>query len=101
MFSKNLSCGEGEIRTLGRLTPTPVFETGSFNHSDTSPSVKQQFLFLELRDYVFSSNQLGNHFCNHLATNYLKMKYPLSSFGSPQACNPKKVLLICSLVVFE
>jgi hypothetical protein len=39
MFSKNLSCGEGEIRTLDRLTPTPVFETGSFNHSDTSPSV--------------------------------------------------------------
>lgn len=29
--------GEGGIRTRGRVTPTPVFETGSFNHSDTSP----------------------------------------------------------------
>ena len=29
--------GEGGIRTRVRVTPKPVFETGSFNHSDTSP----------------------------------------------------------------
>lgn len=28
---------EGGIRTHGRLTPSPVFKTGSINHSDTSP----------------------------------------------------------------
>src|SRR5690349_8508924 len=29
--------GEGGIRTLGRIAPTPVFETGPFNRSGTSP----------------------------------------------------------------
>jgi len=29
--------GEGGIRTLGTVTRTPVFETGLFNHSSTSP----------------------------------------------------------------
>ena len=32
------SCGEGGIRTLGRLAPTPVFETGPIGRSGTSPS---------------------------------------------------------------
>jgi hypothetical protein len=30
--------GEGGIRTRGTQKGTPVFETGSFSHSDTSPS---------------------------------------------------------------
>src|SRR5216684_7130824 len=30
--------GEGGIRTLGELAPTPVFETGPIGHSGTSPS---------------------------------------------------------------
>ena len=29
--------GEGGIRTLGELAPTPVFETGTIGHSVTSP----------------------------------------------------------------
>jgi hypothetical protein len=29
--------GEGGIRTLGEVAPTPVFETGTFGHSVTSP----------------------------------------------------------------
>ncbi len=29
--------GEGGIRTHGTLARTPVFETGLFNHSSTSP----------------------------------------------------------------
>ena len=29
--------GEGGIRTHGRLTPTPDFESGTFDHSATSP----------------------------------------------------------------
>ncbi len=29
--------GEGGIRTLGRIAPTPVFETGPFGRSGTSP----------------------------------------------------------------
>ncbi len=29
--------GEGGIRTHGTRKGSPVFETGSFNHSDTSP----------------------------------------------------------------
>jgi hypothetical protein len=31
------SGGEGGIRTHGGVTPTPVFETGLFNRSSTSP----------------------------------------------------------------
>ena len=31
--------GEGGIRTHGRLTPTPDFESGTFDHSATSPMV--------------------------------------------------------------
>ena len=31
------SSGEGGIRTLGRVAPTPVFETGPIGHSGTSP----------------------------------------------------------------
>ena len=31
------SSGEGGIRTPGRLAPTPVFETGTFGRSVTSP----------------------------------------------------------------
>ena len=30
-------CGEGEIRTPEELSPLPVFETGAFDHSATSP----------------------------------------------------------------
>jgi hypothetical protein len=30
--------GEGGIRTHGRIAPTPVFKTGAFNRSATSPS---------------------------------------------------------------
>jgi hypothetical protein len=29
--------GEAGIRTLGRASTTPVFETGPFGHSGTSP----------------------------------------------------------------
>ena len=29
--------GEGGIRTPGRVAPTPPFQGGTFNHSDTSP----------------------------------------------------------------
>jgi hypothetical protein len=31
------SGGGGEIRTHGRVTPSPVFKTGAFNHSATPP----------------------------------------------------------------
>ena len=32
-----ISGGEGGIRTLGRVAPTPDFESGTFDHSATSP----------------------------------------------------------------
>ena len=35
-----VSGGEGGIRTLGGRKPSPVFKTGTFNRSVTSPSVK-------------------------------------------------------------
>ena len=31
--------GEDEIRTHERLSPLPVFETGAFDHSATSPCI--------------------------------------------------------------
>ena len=35
-FSR-IICGEGEIRTPEELTPLPLFESGTFDHSVTSP----------------------------------------------------------------
>ena len=35
-----LAGGEGGIRTLGTLARTPVFETGLFSHSSTSPEAR-------------------------------------------------------------
>ena len=32
--------GEGGIRTHGTLARTPVFKTGAFNHSATSPDAE-------------------------------------------------------------
>ena len=37
--------GEGGIRTHGGVTPTPVFETGLFNRSSTSPDEADKRLF--------------------------------------------------------
>ncbi len=37
--------GEAGIRTLGRLAPSPVFETGPFDRSGTSPTVVLQVLY--------------------------------------------------------
>lgn len=34
---RQLIGGSGEIRTHGRVTPSPVFKTGPFNHSGTLP----------------------------------------------------------------
>ncbi len=34
--------GGGGIRTHGRLAPTPVFETGPFNHSGTPPGLRRR-----------------------------------------------------------
>jgi hypothetical protein len=39
-LSNPLSCengGSGEIRTHGRVAPSPVFKTGTLNHSVTLP----------------------------------------------------------------
>ena len=36
--------GEGGIRTHGRLAPTPDFESGTFDHSATSPTLFQLYL---------------------------------------------------------
>ena len=38
ILSNSLSGGEGGIRTHGRIAPTPVFKTGAFNRSATSPA---------------------------------------------------------------
>ena len=37
LASSKLFGGEGGIRTHGRLAPTPDFESGTFDHSATSP----------------------------------------------------------------
>ena len=36
--------GEGGIRTHGRLAPTPDFESGTFDHSATSPTHIELYL---------------------------------------------------------
>src|SRR5580698_3276005 len=41
-FPSGVRSGERGIRTLGTLTGTPDFESGSFGHSDSSPPRKVQ-----------------------------------------------------------
>src|SRR4030065_2159932 len=41
LFSRLIDMGgEGGIRTHGRLAPTPDFESGTFDHSATSPAAR-------------------------------------------------------------
>src|SRR6202007_2551693 len=40
--------GEGGIRTHDTVTGIPVFETGSFSHSDTSPGVPSAISYYRL-----------------------------------------------------
>ena len=42
--TKKRNDGEGGIRTHGGVTPTPVFETGLFNRSSTSPEERPPIL---------------------------------------------------------
>ena len=51
--------GEGGIRTHGPLTGTPVFKTGAFNRSATSPRPVLALELSGLRGRAASS--LGNH----------------------------------------
>ncbi len=37
MLLTGCQCGEGEIRTPEELSPLPLFESGAFDHSATSP----------------------------------------------------------------
>ena len=50
------SGGEGGIRTLGTFDSTPDFESGTFDHSATSPNRKAIISLLASRDL------LGNWF---------------------------------------
>ena len=49
--------GEGGIRTHGTLARSPVFKTGAFDHSATSPNYlylsKLNKLFLKVKNYLF------------------------------------------------
>ena len=47
--------GEGGIRTHGGLAPTPVFKTGAFNRSATSPYKDNQV------DYVCDQDLADHH----------------------------------------
>jgi hypothetical protein len=42
LWLQHLGSGGGGIRTHGRLAPTPVFETGPFDHSGTPPGVARR-----------------------------------------------------------
>ncbi len=44
-----LCSGEGGIRTLGTREGTPVFETGTFGHSVTSPNYRQRVTLIHGR----------------------------------------------------
>ena len=52
------SGGEGGIRTHGGLAPTPDFESGTFDHSATSPGRKS--VFSKDRDFNRSMTASAN-----------------------------------------
>ncbi len=49
-----LNGGEGGIRTHGRVSPTPAFEAGSFNRSDTSPQPEHKISRASAKDKTTS-----------------------------------------------
>jgi hypothetical protein len=57
--------GEGGIRTHGGVTPTPVFETGLFNRSSTSPEAERLILAAKTRKMfcysIFSTDRRGEY----------------------------------------
>ena len=50
--------GEGGIRTHGGVTPTPVFETGLFNRSSTSPELILHYLAKPTTFAFFSNGEI-------------------------------------------
>ena len=48
--------GEGGIRTLGTIASTPDFESGTFDHSATSPFFGCAFLVVVANDYYSGVN---------------------------------------------
>ena len=85
-FFKSALGGEGGIRTLGRFDPTPDFESGTFDHSATSPNRRAiiafgySFKFLELLIKVVSiplsrpsmvAMPSEWQYCRQLADNFL------------------------------
>jgi hypothetical protein len=63
--------GEGGIRTLGTIAGTPVFKTGTFNHSVTSPYiiVQQIFKVMGLSGTVFGKPAIEIKNFNHAEFN--------------------------------
>jgi hypothetical protein len=51
-YTVSRSCGEGEIRTLDPVSQMPVFETGAFDHSATSPWSKTKTHYHFFRFYA-------------------------------------------------
>ncbi len=49
--------GEAGIRTLERVTPSPVFKTGAFNRSATSPERFDERDFVCLASSIYSSER--------------------------------------------
>ena len=59
-LDKRIYGGEGGIRTHGTLARTPVFKTGAFNHSATSPVVSGQKLSVcDIRHMISRANENG------------------------------------------
>ena len=92
--------GGGGIRTHGRLAPTPVFETGPFNHSGTPPVAvlkSEQFSgsspIMEEQSEDFAALALEDAGCNgdavvHPAVVHQAIKAPAGSrLGVGRAVN--------------
>ena len=60
--ARNYESGEGGIRTLGRVAPTPVFETGPIGRSGTSPK------YCYIKTYGVSSTSLSFRFTTPYTT---------------------------------
>ena len=73
--------GEGGIRTHGGVTPTPVFETGLFNRSSTSPELILQLL----------TNP--DYFCDYLDSWVLRTRFFRTSvtLTRPPVCSPSQI----------
>jgi hypothetical protein len=82
--------GEGGIRTHGTLSRTPVFKTGAFNRSATSPALRAVFTGFVRFSPPSSELKSKNVDIEISDRIFVGFKLPLGFCGTRDFCSEKK-----------